>query len=143
MAFVAVASVVASVASTVVQYQGQKKAAKAQKEQIRLQQQQAEVANVRETREMVRNRYRQSAGIQQAGATAGVSSSSGVAGGISSLGAQMASNVSYMSEQGTLKAQEFGAAMNYAKAQQLIGYGQALGGISSAMSSGAQYFKKA
>lgn len=129
MVFVGAALVV----GTAVSAYGQYKSGEAQKYQIKIQKQQAELQNIRQVREQVRSRYRQSAAIQSAGTMSGVSGSSGVSGGISSLGAQMASNLSYMSDMGTLKEQEFGAAMDYAKSQQIAGYGDLI-------SSGAQAY---
>lgn len=131
-----------AVASAAVSYTSSQQQAKAQKQQIAIQKQQAEMQNLQAAREQARGRYRSQARIISAGAQGGVSGSSGVAGGVASVGSQMAGNLSYMSDMADLKAQEFGAAMKYAKASQLAGWGQTIGALGGAFSQLGSYTSK-
>lgn len=119
-----------------------KKAARAQQEQIAIQKQQAELQNIQSTRSMARERYMSQGRVLNIGALTGTSSSSGIAGGVSSIGAQYAGNLSYMSDSADLKDQEFAASMRYASAQSDMGRAQAIGAIGGAFSSLGSYFKK-
>ncbi len=66
--------------------------------EFQAQTQRAEIQNVRAVRQQIRQQRAAAASIIGRGATAGTLGSSGVAGGVSSTGAQLASNLSYMSD---------------------------------------------
>jgi len=70
----------------------------AQQRQYALSQQQAEIQNIRSVRQQLRQRYATAAALTARGATAGTLSGSGLAGGLSSLGSQLASNLGYQSD---------------------------------------------
>jgi len=124
-------------AGTVKQYQAgqrQEKAmetqAAAQQEQFRISQQQAEIQNVRAVRQQLRQRYAAAAALTARGATTGTLGSSGIAGGLSSLGAQEAANLNYMSDvAGTQEAMGAQAAIiGQAQSQYGMAAGQAAQG---------------
>lgn len=131
-----------SIYSAVESSKASSKAARAQQEQINVQKQQAELQNIQSTRSMARDRYRAQGRVLNVGALTGTSSSSGIAGGVSSIGAQYAGNLSYMSDSADLKDQEFAASMRYASAQGDMGRAQSIGAIGGAFSSLGSYFKK-
>ena len=72
-------------------------AANARRQELAAQKARADVENTRSVRAAIRQQYAAQAGIIARGATTGTSASSGVAGGVAGTGAQLASNLSYMS----------------------------------------------
>jgi len=102
-------------------------AANARRQELAAQKQRADIENVRSVRAAIRQQYATSAGIIARGATTGTSGSSGVSGGVSSTGAQLASNVSYMSnvadtQTASMKAAEAAGQANLAATQAGIDY---------------------
>jgi hypothetical protein len=73
-------------------------AAVAREREFQAQTQRAEIQNVRAVRQQIRQQRAAAASIIGRGATTGTLGSSGVAGGVSSVGSQLASNLSYMSD---------------------------------------------
>jgi hypothetical protein len=71
---------------------------KAQKEQFRAEQRKAEVQNVRSVRQQIREARMTQASMTNVAAQTGGMFGSGLAGGTSSVGAQLAGNLSYMSD---------------------------------------------
>lgn len=80
-----------SAASSIEQGRQQKKAYQAQKRR-------ADIENVRSVREQIRQARIAQANILNQGATGGTMGSSGVQGGIASVGSQLAGNLSYMQD---------------------------------------------
>lgn len=72
-------------------------AAQARRQELAAQKARADIENTRSVRAAIRQQYAAQAGIVARGATTGTSASSGVAGGVASTGAQLAGNLSYMS----------------------------------------------
>ena len=103
--------------------------AAAQQEQFRISQQQAEIQNVRAVRQQLRQRYAAAAALTSRGAMTGTLGSSGVAGGLASLGAQQAANLGYMSDIATTQT---------AMGQQAAIIGQAQADYGSAAGQAAQ-----
>lgn len=102
-------------------------AANARRQELAAQKQRADIENVRSVRAAIRQQYATSAGIIARGATTGTSGSSGVAGGVASTGAQLAGNVSYMSnvadtQTASMAAAEAAGQANLASAQANIDY---------------------
>ena len=108
--------------------------AAAQEEQFRVSQQQAEIQNVRAVRQQLRQRYAAAAALTSRGAMTGTLGSSGVAGGLASLGAQQAANLGYMSDiAGTQAAMgQQAAIIGQAQADYGIAAGQAAQGAAFA-----------
>jgi len=73
-------------------------ARKQSKEAARAEQRRAEVQNIREVRSQVRAARMAQASIANAGAVSNTLGSSGVQGGIASVGGQLAGNLGYMSD---------------------------------------------
>jgi len=91
LAYIAVAATGASAVSS---YQS----GQAQKEQFRAEQRKAEVQNVRNVRQQIREARMTQASMTNVAAQTGGMGGSGLAGGTSSVGAQLAGNLSYMSD---------------------------------------------
>ena len=88
----------AAIGSSLAGMQQQKQAAKAQERAYQAEQRRAEVQNVRAVRQQIRQaRLAQGSMTNVAALTGGVGSS-GLAGGISSVGSQLAGNLGYMSD---------------------------------------------
>lgn len=88
----------------------------AQKEQAALSQRQADIANARQLRAQIRQRRIAEAAIVNAGANAGTQFSSGVQGGLASLGSQTNSNISYINETADINRQITGTQVDQANA---------------------------
>ena len=103
----------------------QEKAASAQKRQYRAEQRKAEIENVYKVRQQIRQaRLAQSAMVNQAALSGGMGGS-GLAGGLSSVGSQLAGNLSYMSDIAKENTAIGGAAIDAASAQSKAAvYGQ-------------------
>jgi hypothetical protein len=89
--FIIAGSAVASAVST---YQ----AGRAQKAQFRAEERRAEVQNIRAVRQQIREARMTQASMTNVAAQTGGMGGSGLAGGTSSVGAQLAGNLSYMSD---------------------------------------------
>lgn len=129
----AVSTIVAAVALTVaaagayVQYDAAQKQASAQKQmanqqqaaaekQFNEQKKLAELENVRSVRAQLRAERAAKARIINQGAGAGTIGSSGVAGGVSSVGAQTASNLGFMSDSAGIRSNIGAAQLEYGNA---------------------------
>jgi hypothetical protein len=110
MPFVAVAAV-AAVGSIYSQNQSRK----ATKEAMRAEQRRAEVQNIREVRSQVRSARLAQAAINNAGAISNTLGSSGVEGGIASLGSQLQGNLGYMSDIARENTTIFGSSLKAAQ----------------------------
>ncbi|CAB4139042.1 hypothetical protein UFOVP337_11 [uncultured Caudovirales phage] len=73
-------------------------AGEAQEEQFRAEQRKAEIQNVRSVRQQIREARMAQASMTNVAAQTGGMGGSGLAGGTSSVGAQLAGNLSYMSD---------------------------------------------
>lgn len=104
-------------------------ARKATKESARAEQRRAEVQNIRNVRQSIREaRLAQGALVSQ-GASAGTLGSSGVAGGMSSVSAQLGGNLNYLSQIAEENTSIFNSSL---KASQYQANAQIFGTISSA-----------
>lgn len=74
------------------------KAGEAQEEQYRAEARKAEVQNIRSVRQQIREARMAQASMLNTGAQTGGMGGSGLAGGMSSVGAQLAGNLGYMSD---------------------------------------------
>lgn len=74
------------------------KAGEAQEDQYRAEARKAEVQNIRSVRQQIREARMAQASMLNTGAQTGGMGGSGLAGGISSVGSQLAGNLSYMSD---------------------------------------------
>jgi hypothetical protein len=74
------------------------KSGQAQKEQFRAESRKAEIQNVRSVRQQIREARMAQASMTNVAAQTGGMGGSGLAGGTSSVGAQLAGNLSYMSD---------------------------------------------
>jgi hypothetical protein len=104
-------------------------AAQARRQELAAQKARADVENTRSVRAAIRQQYAAQAGIIARGATTGTSASSGVAGGVASTGAQLAGNLSYMSnvadtQTASMQAAEAAGQANLAGVQANIDYAQ-------------------
>jgi hypothetical protein len=104
--------------------------AAAREKEFQAQQQRAEIQNVRSVRQQIRQQRAAAASIIGRGATAGTLGSSGVAGGVSSTGAQLASNLSYMSDVADTQTASGQASVMAGQAQ--LAAGEAAGALSEA-----------
>lgn len=75
----------------------------------------AEIQNLRSVRQQIRQARVAQSTMQNVGAQTGGMGSSGMAGGISSVGSQLGSNLGYMSEIASVNTQIGGAAMDYSR----------------------------
>ena len=85
-------------AATAVSAYSSYEAGQAQKEQYRAEERKAEVQNVRNVRQQIREARMSQAAMTNTAAQTGGIGGSGLAGGTSSVGAQLAGNLSYMSD---------------------------------------------
>lgn len=90
-----IAAVVAGTAGSIY---STNEARKSSKEAARAEQRRAEVQNVREVRSQVRAARLAQASITNAGAVSNTLGSSGVQGGVASVGSQLSGNLNYMSD---------------------------------------------
>jgi hypothetical protein len=104
--------------------------AAAREKEFQAQQQRAEIQNVRGVRQQIRQQRAAAASIIGRGATTGTLGSSGVAGGVSSTGAQLASNLSYMSD--IADTQTVSGEASVMAGQARLAAGQAAGALSEA-----------
>lgn len=111
-------------------------AAKQQKRSLQFQQEQQKLALARERREQVRQARKARAAIQAAAAGAGVTSSSGLEGGVSSVGSQLSSNLNYLTKQETLSDQ---ASMALGKATDWGNKANIFAGVASLATLGLNY----
>jgi len=94
----------ASIAGKVAESKQQKRAAKKEKKAQRVQQAITEAQAQRERREAIQQQQQQQAQLANQGVLQGVGGSSGVQGGIGSIGTQTASNIGF--QQGQLAGQQ-------------------------------------
>jgi hypothetical protein len=109
--------------------QEQKGASKRQAEESRVQagleQKRADIQNTRQLRTALRQSRISRANVENAGANAGTSNSSGVLGGVASIGTQSAANVGFFGQMGELSSQI--TASNQRQGNAAADYGQAAG----------------
>lgn len=91
-----VTAVVAAVGSTAASIYSSRKAAKASERQARAEQRRAEIQNVRNIRQSIREARLAQGSIVSQGALSGTLGSTGVAGGLSSVSAQLGGNLNYI-----------------------------------------------
>lgn len=91
---VEIALLTATTASAVSSY----KSGQSQKEQYRAEQRKAEIQNVRSVRQQIREARMSQAAMTNVAAQTGGMGGSGLAGGTSSVGAQLAGNLGYMAD---------------------------------------------
>ena len=89
--FIIAGAVVASAVNT-------RRAGKAAEQQYRAEQRKSEIQNVRAVRQQIREARMAQASMTNVAAQTGGMGGSGLAGGTSSVGAQLAGNISYMSQ---------------------------------------------
>lgn len=131
-----VLSVVGAVVGGVMQMQGQQrqqraaeKAEKARQREFAAQQRIAEARNTREVRDMLRRSRSARAALLNTGAVANTSASSGVQGGVASVGSQAATNLDYFSNIQSAQAQAGQAQVAYGSAMGDMAEAQALGSL--------------
>ena len=90
-------------------------ARKQNKQAMRAEQRRAEVQNVREVRSQVRSARLAQAAINNAGAISNTLGSSGVEGGIASIGSQLQGNLGYMSDIARENTTIFGSSLKAAQ----------------------------
>ena len=90
-------------------------AGQAQKEQYRAEQRKAEIQNIRSVRQQIREARMAQASMTNVAAQTGGMGGSGLAGGVSSVGAQLAGNLSYMSDIATQNTAISNAAISAAQ----------------------------
>lgn len=144
--YVAAAAVVIG---SVIQYDAAQQSAAAQRtmaeqqkqaaeKQFAAQQKQADLENVRNTRQQIRAARAAQAQIVNLGATSGTSGSSGVQGGVASVGGQLTGNLVYMGETAQNQAAAGAAQLEYGQAgltgQQNMADAQAYGALGGAIS---------
>lgn len=136
MPVVAVITAVAAVYSANEQRKAGKEARKAAKMERRI----AEAENVRSRREAIRERLIQAARLENQAATSGTSDSSGVQGGIASLGSQTASNIGFSSQVESMNNQRLSFLDAAAAAQGRAQVGAAVGSVSSSFAPGGAFY---
>jgi hypothetical protein len=92
------ASLALAAVSTVMQYEAAQDQKDASERQFEAERRKADIQNVREVRNQIRQQRMTAGAIEAQGANAGVSGSSGVMGGIASTQSQLAGNISYMGD---------------------------------------------
>lgn len=108
------------------------KARKATKEAARAEQRRAEVQNVRNVRQAIREARLSQGSLVNQGANAGTIGSTGVSGGLSSVSAQLGSNLNYLSSIAEENTNIFNASV---KAAHYQANAQIFGTVASAASS--------
>lgn len=110
--------------------------------------QRAEIQNIRSVRQQYREQRIRAAQIIGRGATTGTSMSSGVAGGVSSVGSQFTGNLNYMSDIADTQTATTAASQAYGQASYDVGVAQgnqakgaALQALGGTIFSGAGGFK--
>lgn len=105
-----------AVAATVGSLVEQRKAGKAARAQADAERRRADVENVRNVRQQIRAARLAQASIVNQSALSGTMGSSGMLGGISSVGSQLSGNINYMSQIAEENTNIFNAQVNQAKA---------------------------
>lgn len=90
------ALIAVAVGSTAASIQQSRKAGKAAEQQARAEQRRAEIQNVRSTRQAIREARLAQGSLVSQGALSGTMGSSGLAGGLSSVSAQLGGNLNYI-----------------------------------------------
>lgn len=126
----------------------QRQSAAAQRDQAALEQRRADIQNARNLRAEIRQSRIAAASIRNQGANAGTFGSSGVLGGISSVGAQHASNVGNFNQNTEINSAVFGTQVQQANANLAFADAQAdgamwgaIGGLGGTVFQGAGGFK--
>lgn len=125
----------AAIAGTAGSIYSSNQARKSTKEAARAEQRRAEVQNVRNVRQAIREARLSQGSLVNQGANAGTIGSSGVSGGLSSVSAQLGSNLNYLSQIAEENTSIFNASL---KAAQYQANAQIFGTISSAAAGGYQ-----
>lgn len=107
------------------QRQANERMAAERRTQYENEQKRAEIQNVRQVRQQIRQQRLAAASIIGRGATTGTLSSSGVAGGVASTGSQLAGNMSYMSDIADVNTAQAASSQRFASAE--LQAGQAAG----------------
>ena len=110
-------------------------AGKAQRNAARAEQRRAEIQNIRQVRQSIREARLAQGSIIAQGANAGTIGSSGVTGGVGSVSAQLGSNLNYLSSIAEENTNIFNASM---KAAQYQSNAQIFGTLASVASAGYQ-----
>jgi hypothetical protein len=103
------------------QEQAANEAAQARRQELAAQKQRADIENMRSIRGAIRQQRAAEAGIIARGAVTGTSASSGVAGGVSGVGSQLAANLGYMSDVADTQTASMAAAQRGGEAQLAAG----------------------
>lgn len=122
LAVIAIGTAVGSIYSS-------NEARKATKESARAEQRRAEVQNIRNVRQSIREARLAQGSLVSQGAAAGTLGSSGVAGGMSSISSQLGSNLNYLSQIAEENTSIFNSSL---KSAQYQANAQIFGTISSA-----------
>lgn len=138
MAFAAIVVAVAAAYSANEQQKSNKEARKAAKMERRI----AEAENVRSRRQAIRERLIQAARIENQAAATGTTNSSGVQGGIASLGSQTASNIGFSSQVESMNNQRLNFLDAAAAAQGRAQVGSAVGSIAGGFAPGGAFYTK-
>lgn len=136
MAFAAFVVAAAAIFSAGEQRKASKQARKAAKEERRM----AEVENVRSRRQAIRERILQTEQLRNAGAIGGTLNSSGVQGGIASLGSQTAANIGFQTQLEGLNNRRLSFLDSAAAAQGRAATAQAVGSVASMFAPGGDLY---
>lgn len=113
---ISIAAIGMMTVGTVGSIASQNEARKQNKAAMRAEQRRAQVQNIREVRSQVRSARLAQAAINNAGAVSNTLGSSGVEGGIASVGSQLQGNLGYMSDIARENTTIFNSSVNAAKA---------------------------
>ena len=105
-------------AGTVASYEQSRKAASAQRDAMREEKKRADIQNVRSIRQNIRQARMAQATMTNQAALGGGMGGSALAGGVSSVGSQLAGNLGYMSDIADANTGIFNAQMSTINAQQ-------------------------
>ena len=109
-------AITAVVAATTASIYSTRKAGKAAEKQARAEQRRAEIQNVRSTRQAIREARLAQGSLVSQGALSGTMGSSGLAGGLSSVSAQLGGNLNYIASIAEENTNIFNASIAGAKA---------------------------
>lgn len=119
---------VASLASSAIGIKKQRDASKAQERAARAEQRRAEIQNIQQTRRQIREARVQAGSLVNQAALSGGIGGSGLAGGLSSVGAQLGGQLNYMSQiaqqNQTIFDEQVSAARSSSQAQTFGALGQ-------------------
>lgn len=109
-------AITAAVVATTASIYSTRKAGKAAEKQARAEQRRAEIQNVRSTRQAIREARLAQGSLVSQGALSGTMGSSGLAGGLSSVSAQLGGNLNYIASIAEENTNIFNATIAGAKA---------------------------